>query len=156
MVTLLCYQSVTEVTRGGRLQTLDNPVDALRQRADVVGLHRGEHADAQLVAAQAAVGLDVDDAVVDEFIEFLRWPSLRKQLETAQVPLDDETIDGAREDIRMYLQAHIAANIWGLQAGRIVLLRYDGQVQQSLGLMPQAADLMELKPQIAAGFWCYE
>jgi carboxyl-terminal processing protease len=95
---------------------------------------------------------DIDDAVVDEFIEFLRWPSLREQLETARVPLDDETIDGAREDIRMYLQAHIAANIWGLQAGRIVLLRYDGQVQQSLGLMPQAADLMELKPQIAAGF----
>ena len=97
-------------------------------------------------------GFSVDDAVIDEFIEFLRWPSLREQLEAAKVPLDDETLDGAREDIRMYLQAHIAGNIWGLQAGRIVLLRYDGQVQQSLALVPQAADLMELKPQVAAGF----
>ncbi len=95
---------------------------------------------------------EIEDAVVDEFIEFLRWPSLREQLEAAQVPLDDETLDGAREDIRMYLQAHIAANIWGLEAGRIALLRHDGQVQQSLGLVPQAADLMELKPQVAAGF----
>ena len=97
-------------------------------------------------------GFEIEDAVVDEFIEFLRWPSLREQLEAARVPLDDETIDGAREDIRMYLEAHIAANVWGLEAGRIVLLRYDGQVQQSLGLVPQAADLMELKPQVAAGF----
>ena len=97
-------------------------------------------------------GFTVDDGVVAEFIEFLRWPSLREQLEAAQVPLDDETLDGAHDDIRMYLEAHIAANIWGLEAGRIVLLRYDGQVQQSLGLVPQAADLMELEPQVAAGF----
>ncbi len=94
----------------------------------------------------------VDDAIVDEFVEFLRYPSLRDQLEAAQVPLDDETLAGARDDIRMYLRAHLAANIWGLEAGRIVLLEYDGQVQQSLGLVPQAADLMDLRPQVAAGF----
>ncbi len=97
-------------------------------------------------------GFSVDDAVVDEFIEFLRWPSLREQLDAAQVPLDEETLDGAREDIRMYLQAHIAGNIWGLRAGRVVLLRYDSQVQQSLGLVQQAANLMELKPGAVASF----
>ncbi len=97
-------------------------------------------------------GFVVDDAIVDEFVEFLRYPSLRQQLEAAQVPLDDETLANARDDIRMYLRAHVAANIWGLAAGRIVLLQYDGQVQQSLGLVPQAASLMELKPQVAAGF----
>ena len=94
----------------------------------------------------------VSDAVIDEFIEFLRWPSLREQLDAAQVPLDDETLDEAREDIRMYLEAHIAANVWGLEAGRIVLLRHDHQIQRSLGLIPQAANLMELKLQVAASF----
>ena len=52
-VTLLRYQSVTGVTRGSRcrrasariavLEALDHPVDALGQRADVVGLDGREH-----------------------------------------------------------------------------------------------------------------
>ena len=39
------------------------PVDAGGERLDVGGLDRREHPDPQLVAAQLAVGLDVDDAV---------------------------------------------------------------------------------------------
>src|ERR1700743_3086675 len=42
---------------------LDHEVDAPGQRLDVVRLDRGEHADPQLVAAELAVGLGVDDAV---------------------------------------------------------------------------------------------
>ena len=42
---------------------LDHPVDAGGERLDVGGLDRREHADPQLVAAELAVGLDVDDAV---------------------------------------------------------------------------------------------
>ena len=44
-------------------QLLHHPVDARRERLDVVRLDGGEHADPQLVAAQLAVGLGVDDAV---------------------------------------------------------------------------------------------
>ena len=44
-------------------RVLDRPVDAGRERFDVGRLDRREHADAQLVAPQLAVGLDVDDAV---------------------------------------------------------------------------------------------
>ena len=42
---------------------VDDPVDAGRQRLDVGRLDRREHRDAQLVAPELAVGLDVDDAV---------------------------------------------------------------------------------------------
>jgi predicted phosphoserine aminotransferase len=42
---------------------LDHPVDARRQRLHVRRVHRGEHADAQLVATELAIGLRVDDAV---------------------------------------------------------------------------------------------
>ena len=41
----------------------DDPVDARGQRADVLALDRREHPDAQLVAPELAVRLDVDDAV---------------------------------------------------------------------------------------------
>src|SRR5690348_2133293 len=42
---------------------VDDPVDALGQRLDVIRLHGGEHPDPQLVAAELAVGLGVDDPV---------------------------------------------------------------------------------------------
>jgi hypothetical protein len=42
---------------------LQDPVDARAQSLDVGWIDRGEHADPQLVAAQLAVRLDVDDAV---------------------------------------------------------------------------------------------
>ena len=94
---------------------------------------------------------DVDDATVQAFIDFLDRPNIRPVLDEAGVPLDDETVNEAREDLRMYIKAHIAANVWGLEASRIVLLDYDGQVQGALGLMPQAADLLELSPPDLAG-----
>ncbi len=45
------------------LKPLDHPVDALGEGADVVRLDRGEHRDPQLVSAQFAIRLGVDDAV---------------------------------------------------------------------------------------------
>jgi hypothetical protein len=42
---------------------LHHVVDAGRERLDVGRLDRGEHRDAQLVAAELAVGLGVDDPV---------------------------------------------------------------------------------------------
>ena len=42
---------------------LDDDVDAAGERGDVVGLDGGEEGDPQLVAAQLAVALGVDDAV---------------------------------------------------------------------------------------------
>src|SRR4051812_47546228 len=45
------------------LQALDDVVDAGGERLDVLRLDGGEHGDAQLVAAELAVGLDVDDPV---------------------------------------------------------------------------------------------
>jgi carboxyl-terminal processing protease len=93
----------------------------------------------------------VDDATLDAFVEFLNWPSIRPTLDDAGVPLDDESLDAARDDLRMYLAAHIAANVWGLEAGRVVLLDHDGQVQGALGLLPQAADLLSLGPVDTAG-----
>src|SRR6478672_7774015 len=44
-------------------QRVHDVVDARRERGDVVGLDRREHADAQLVAAELAVAVGVDDAV---------------------------------------------------------------------------------------------
>src|SRR3954447_1750098 len=41
----------------------DDIIDARRQRLDVARLDRREHADPQLVAAELAVGLGVDDPV---------------------------------------------------------------------------------------------
>ena len=48
---------------GPPLDVLDHPVDAGGERLDVGRLDRREHPDPQLVAAQLAVGLDVDDPV---------------------------------------------------------------------------------------------
>src|SRR3954463_4636986 len=39
----------------GRSEAFYHPVDALGERADVVGFHGGEHPDAQLVAAEFAI-----------------------------------------------------------------------------------------------------
>src|SRR3954451_681322 len=50
-------------TRSRGSDALDHVVDAGGQRRDVVGVDGREHADPQLVAAQLAVGLGVDDAV---------------------------------------------------------------------------------------------
>lgn len=96
---------------------------------------------------------EVDDATVDAFIEFLNWPSIRPTLEEAGAPLDDETVAAAREDIRMYLKAHIASNVWGLEAGRIVLVERDGQVMEALKLVDQAAALLTLeRAEVAASY----
>ncbi len=94
---------------------------------------------------------EVSDENVQAFIDFLNRPNIRTVLDEGGVPLDDETVDEARENLRMYIKAHIAANVWGLEAGRIVLLDYDGQVEGALGLLPQAADLLELSPPDLAG-----
>ncbi len=45
------------------LQPLDYPVDARGEGAHVVGIDGGEHRDPQLIAAEFAVRLGVDDAV---------------------------------------------------------------------------------------------
>ena len=94
---------------------------------------------------------EVTDVTLDAFIDFLSWPSIRPTLDEAGVPLDDETMTAARDDLRMYIKAHVAANIWGLEAGRIVLLHHDNQVREALGLLPQAADLLSLGPVDMAG-----
>ena len=49
-------------------ELFDNPIDAGGQRADVVRVDGGEHRHPQLVAAEFAVGLGVDDAVGTEFL----------------------------------------------------------------------------------------
>ena len=49
---------------GHPLGVLDHPVDAGGERLDVGGLDRREHPDPQLVAAQLAIGLGVDDPVL--------------------------------------------------------------------------------------------
>ncbi len=95
---------------------------------------------------------EVDDAMLDDFVDFLNWPSIRPTLDAAGVPMDDETIGNAREDLRMYLRAHVAANLWGLEAGRIALLDYDGQIIEALSLIPQAADLLQIQKQDVAAY----
>jgi len=61
--TLLRYLLVTWQTRPGRSEPFDHPIDALGQRADVVGIDGREHPDPKLVAAEFAVRLGVDDAI---------------------------------------------------------------------------------------------
>ena len=94
---------------------------------------------------------EVDDDLLAEFEAFLEYPSIKPLLEQAQVPLDEESLGEAREHIRMYLKADIAANLWGQEAGRIMLLEFDGQVQAALGLVPQATALLEMSDKVAAG-----
>ena len=87
---------------------------------------------------------NVTDSSIDEFIEFVRAAGFAEQLEEMELALDEESIAAAREDIRKYLKADIAANIWGQEAGRIVLLDYDGTVIEALNLVPRAVDLLSL------------
>ncbi len=60
---------------GGSAEGGDHVVDRLRQLRDVLGVDGREHRDAQLVAAELAVGLDVDDAVGAQ----RRWRPLRRR-----------------------------------------------------------------------------
>src|SRR6202035_3008515 len=58
-----------QVTQGaGMLATLDPPVAAFGERADVVGFDGREHRHPQLVAAEFAVRLGVDDAVCPQHL----------------------------------------------------------------------------------------
>src|SRR3954447_19500402 len=54
---------VTTLRNKPLLQLLEHPIDAFDERGDVGRVDRREHADPQLVAAELAVGLGVDDAV---------------------------------------------------------------------------------------------
>src|SRR5687767_3640066 len=53
----------TSSSTGSAVQALDDDVDATGQALDIVGIDRREHADAQLVAAELAVAVRVDDAI---------------------------------------------------------------------------------------------
>jgi len=86
----------------------------------------------------------VTDEMVDDFIAFVRSPEIRAPLDEFEVPLDDDTLAPAREDIRIYIKSDIAAAVWGGDTGREVLLKYDDQVMQSIDLFPQATDLLTL------------
>ena len=86
----------------------------------------------------------VTDEALEDFVAFVRSPEISGQFEELEidVPLDDEAIQKAWEDMRMYLRADIAAAVWGQQRARSVLLEYDDQVQQAVELFPQAANLL--------------
>jgi len=86
----------------------------------------------------------VTDEVLEDFVAFVRSPEISDQFEEREieVPLDDEAIQKAWEDMRMYLRADIAAAVWGQERARSVLLEYDDQVQQAVELFPQAANLL--------------
>jgi carboxyl-terminal processing protease len=86
----------------------------------------------------------VTDEVLEDFVAFVRSPEISGQFEELQmeVPLDDEAIQKAWEDMRMYLRADIAAAVWGQERARSVILEYDDQVQQAVELFPQAANLL--------------
>ncbi len=92
---------------------------------------------------------EVGDELLAQFEQFLHTPAVKELIDRAQAPLDEETLSKARDDIRMYLKADIAANLWGQEAGRIVLLEYDAQVQRALDLVPEAAALLDVRPQVA-------
>ncbi|MFQ5744102.1 MAG: S41 family peptidase [Acidobacteriota bacterium] len=87
----------------------------------------------------------VTDALMEKFVAFLRKPGLLATLETAGIPVDDEALKNAWEDMRVYLQADIAASIWGQERGREILIEHDQQVQQAVDLFPQAANLLSLE-----------
>lgn len=94
---------------------------------------------------------EVSDELVSEFVEFVRSPVIYGQFEAIfenveeQLPLDDEALARAWEDMRMYLRADIAAAIWGQEPARTILLEYDEQVQQAIDLFPQAANLLTME-----------
>jgi carboxyl-terminal processing protease len=93
---------------------------------------------------------EVDDAMLDDFIEFVREDRIRTGLEADEIPLTDEILEPAREDLRIYLKSDIAAAVWGGDTGREVLLRQDQQVMKTLDLFPQAANLLAMADQAAA------
>lgn len=93
----------------------------------------------------------VDDALVEEFVGYLRSEEIRPLLDDAGIPLDDESLQEAWEDMRVYLRSDIAALVWGQNAAGTVLLEYDGQVDSAIDLFPQAADLLTLTEQAPAG-----
>ena len=86
----------------------------------------------------------VTNDMVDDFIAFVRSDEIRKPLDENNVPLTDEALDPALEDIRIYIKSDIAAVVWGGDTGREVLLRYDDQVMKTIDLLPQAANLLTL------------
>lgn len=93
---------------------------------------------------------EVDEAMVDDFIAFLRRDRIRARLDADEVPLTDEILDPARDDLRIYIKSDIAAAVWGGDTGREVLLRHDQQVMRTLDLFPQAANLLAMADQAAA------
>ena len=92
----------------------------------------------------------VTDEIVDDFLAFVRQPEMRAPLDAIQVPLTDEDLAPAREDIRIYIKSDIAAVLWGGDTGREVLLRHDDQVMQTIDLFPQAASLLTLAEKSAS------
>jgi len=87
---------------------------------------------------------EVGDEILEEFIAYLRSDEIKPLLDEAGIPVDDEALEGAREDIRVYLRSDIAAMVWGQNAAGTVLLEHDGQVQESVDLFPRAAELLQL------------
>lgn len=85
---------------------------------------------------------EVDDAMVQDFVDFVRRPEIRKPFDEAGVSLDDETVQKAWEDLRIYIRSDIAAVLWGQEKGREVLLDHDGQIDKAIDLFPQAANLL--------------
>jgi len=86
----------------------------------------------------------VTDEMIDDFIAFVRQDDMRAPLDEIQVPLTDEDLEPAREDLRIYIKSDIATARWGGDTGREVILRYDEQVIQTIDLFPQAASLLTL------------
>src|SRR6478609_8879828 len=61
--TALSARYLADTPELPRSEPFHHPVDAFRQRRHIVGFDGGEHGDPQLVAAELAVRLGVDDAV---------------------------------------------------------------------------------------------
>ncbi len=92
----------------------------------------------------------VTDEMFDDFVAFVRSDGIREPFDENDVPLTDEVMDEAREDIRIYIKSDVAAAVWGGDTGREILLRYDDQVMKTIGLLPQAANLLTLASRSAA------
>ena len=92
----------------------------------------------------------VTDEMVDDFVAFVRSEGIRERFDENNVPLTDEVMDAAREDIRIYIKSDVAAAVWGGDTGREILLRHDDQVMRTIDLLPQAANLLTLASSSAA------